>query len=137
MINWKVIILCLGYLFHQSYAWCKPEVDLDGLIRCLLRENIKVFDLTMTKFYKRLRCAKAANCIPKPWDAFTKNVQTVENFAKCMEEIEENIREIDMLTLHTEEYKCRRNLVENLPDSYNIYHVQIIPETQVIIEEIR
>ena len=131
MINWKFTILCLAYLFKQNYAWCDPEVDLDELIYCLIGEYIQANDLTITKFYRRLQCARTANCIPKPWDALNKSVQTIKNFAECMEEIARKIREIDMETLRTEEYNCRKNLAEdvlNRYDTMSTYYVNIFPE---------
>ena len=131
MFNWKFTILCLAYLFKQNYAWCDPEVDLDELIYCLIGEYIQANDLTITKFYRRLHCARAANCIPKPWDALNKSVQTIKNFAECMEEIAERIREFDMETLRTEEINCRKKLAEYVlirNNSMSSYYTNILPE---------
>ena len=132
MISWKFFFLCLVYSFEQNNAWwCDPEEDFDILIYCLIGERIQAFDLTMTKFYGRLQCARLANCIPKPWDIPNKSIKTLRNFADCMEEIAERSREFDMETLRIEEINCRKKLAEYVlirNNSMSSYYSNILPE---------
>ena len=149
MFQQFVIFSCWICLFNQSYAidWCSCNDDcLDGLLHCLL----KTFDLQgqhktpkrassnhscpdlhdwPDQLNLRLHCAKEAYCTPKPLDILDSKLRLINNFAECMEtipgvqkfEVEARFHFQLQTMQKIEEYKCRRALVEGLPDELKVW----------------
>ena len=125
-----IILSCLICLFNESYAidWCSCDDNcLDGLLQCLLK-TFDVHDWT-DQLDLRLHCAKQAYCTPKPWDILDSKLRLINNFAECMEtipgvqkfEVEARFHFQLQTMQKIEEYKCRRALVEGLPDELKVW----------------
>ena len=136
-------ILCIMiHLFNQSYAefWCSDQIK-ETLIHCLLEKPIiaayEYHGLEYAEFYRRLQCARYANCIKKPWDfdIFDDRIEIVKKFAKCMDDVAtwlEQKRKTTQesvhihKTLHHFEQQCRSELASKLPDNFKMYYWQLL-----------
>ena len=123
------IFCCLVLLATESYAdfWCSDNT-LEFLMNCLLGTNIqpvKPFTFNMVKLKSRIKCAKKAECILKPWDLRNVNIRQARNYAKCMKKINpESDVFVDLVRF---EYRCRKELAEPYKDDVKYYYMSLLP----------
>ena len=135
MFKFQLIILCcLVFLAKKSFSddsseesgfWCSDGI-LESLIKCLLQTNIQ--PNAVSGVWSRVLCAQQADCHPKPWNFFDKNIKKVKDFVECMEAVPKAVDEWYNGTMVLIDYKCREQLAQNLPNKFMMYYTSLVPE---------
>ena len=145
MLNINFVILFhVVILFNQSFAddwilpppWCSNNA-LESLLKCLSEEKYSNRGWFM-KYYQKIKCSEEGNCILKPWQVWKSDVKLARTYGKCMKKVTTfykskapivfHINDAEQKKLLTMEYRCRKDLADNLPKDIKSYYSIILPE---------
>ena len=124
-----VILIYLAFVPKQSFALTLCSRDgLSTLLQCLLEE--KHFINWSDILDQGIGCSKAGDCIA--WQVWDRKVKLVKNYFECMKKVADikatTWNNPDVMALLALEYKCRKDLADNLPEAYKSNYLPLLPE---------
>ena len=129
-------------LFSQSFAddwilpprWCSSNA-LESLLKCLSDDKYSNKGWFM-KYYQKIKCSEEGHCNLKPWQIWNSDIKLARTYSKCMKKVIAfykskapivfAINDEEKKKLLTKEYKCRKDLADNLPKDFTSYYLIIV-----------
>ena len=130
------------FLFVQSFAddwilpppWCSNNA-LESLLKCLSDDKYSNKGWFM-KYYQKVKCSEEGHCNLKPWQIWNSDVKLTRIYTKCMKKVIAfykskapivfAINDEEKKKLLTKEYRCRKDLADNLPKDFTSYYLIIV-----------
>ena len=129
-------------LFSQSFAddwilpspWCSSNA-LESLLKCLSDDKYSNKGWFM-KYYQKIKCSEEGHCNLTPWQIWNSDIKLARTYTKCMKKVIAfykskapivfSINDEEKKKLLTKEYRCRRDLADNLPKDFTSYYLIIV-----------
>ena len=127
MLSYSFVIFYFALASKQSFAitFCSSD-GFTTLLQCLLEE--KRFMNWAQILDHGIECSKEGDCNRKPWQYGDPKVKLVKNYYECMKKVAVSLNNPEINGLIASEFSCRKEFADNLPVSYQVHYLQILPE---------